>query len=184
MSESPLSSEASAGHRGSASACCARVSVIAIGVIPTVLRALGIPNRPVTGLSVGQRPVVDLHVEAASGRLCAELNEPGSGIRRNHIWTEFWTQRGDMPAGNGGWQAIDVLRRGGDGFDYALTPVTAVKADTPHLGRDARTIAAAVNCRTNVWLVDVKENVRLYKTLPYVLVQPFVNHAAATRAAS
>ena len=83
-------------------------------VTTTVCRALGLPCRSVTNYvsahDTNQSLTIDRFFSDTGDELTSK-DHPEYGndsIWNFHVWNDVWMARPDLPAGFGGWQAIDA----------------------------------------------------------------------------
>ena len=69
-------------------------------------RALGIPCRTITNLNSGHDSNGNLTIERVIDEFGAVIDE--EVVWNFHVWNDIWIARPDLPAGYGGWQAIDA----------------------------------------------------------------------------
>ena len=79
------------------------------GILTTILRSLGIPTRSVTNFASAHDTdgsmTIDKHVDE-DGEPVKEMDR--DSIWNYHVWNDCWMARPDLPAGYGGWQAVDA----------------------------------------------------------------------------
>ncbi|KAK8383906.1 hypothetical protein O3P69_015979 [Scylla paramamosain] len=130
-------------------------------LVTTVCRALGIPCRSVTNFVSAHDTNSSLTIDKFFDKQGEEIEggpdgENWDSIWNFHVWNDVWMARNDLPAGYGGWQAIDAtpqeesdhkmqcgptslvaIRRGDIGLNYDAPFVFAeVNADVMHWGED------------------------------------------------
>ena len=133
------------------------------GILTTVCRALGLPCRPVTCYSsahdTNKSMTVDRYYDQDGEELKGIDGAPGisDSIWNFHCWNDVWMARYDLPAGYGGWQAIDATpqERSDDMFQVGPTSVEAVRRGDVGLGYDTAFVFTEVNADV---LVFVKDN--------------------------
>jgi len=125
------------------------------GVLVTVCRALGIPCRSVTNFSSAHDTdgniTIDRHWDK-DGHPIEEWNS--DSVWNFHVWNEVWMARPDLPAGFGGWQAVDSTpqERSDGTFCCGPASVEAVKQGRVDLPYDGRFIFAEVNADRVNWI--------------------------------
>ena len=78
------------------------------GVLTTILRTLGIPARSVTNYAsahdTDSSMTIDKHFDI-DGEPVEWMDS--DSVWNFHVWNDCWMTRPDLPAGYGGWQAVD-----------------------------------------------------------------------------
>lgn len=111
----------------------------------TVLRALGIPSRSVSNFP-------SAHVAGDDMSLDFYFDENNKLIQGHdmewnfHVWTEAWMARPDLPAGYGGWQAVDSTPQILSGGIYRVGPypVKAIRENNTDLKHDGKYLSGSV----------------------------------------
>lgn len=125
------------------------------GVATTVLRALGIPSRPVTNYYSAHDTHSSLTVDQFyddNGEAIEKLNK--DSIWNFHVWNEAWMTRPDLEPGDySGWQAIDATPQEASDGIYRCGPasVKAIKRAEILKPYDGTFIFAEVNADQIYW---------------------------------
>ncbi|KAL1429117.1 hypothetical protein MTO96_016848 [Rhipicephalus appendiculatus] len=125
------------------------------GVATTVLRALGIPSRPVTNYYSAHDTHSSLTVDQFyddNGEAIEKLNK--DSIWNFHVWNEAWMTRPDLEPGDySGWQAIDATPQEASDGVYRCGPasVKAIKRAEILKPYDGTFIFAEVNADQIYW---------------------------------
>lgn len=125
------------------------------GVATTVLRALGIPSRPVTNYYSAHDTHSSLTVDQFyddNGEAVERLNR--DSIWNFHVWNEAWMTRPDLEPGDySGWQAIDATPQEASDGIYRCGPasVKAIKRAEILKPYDGTFIFAEVNADQIYW---------------------------------
>nr|WVH01982.1 protein-glutamine gamma-glutamyltransferase K-like isoform X1 [Halisarca dujardinii] len=122
------------------------------GTLTSVLRALGVPSRPVTNFLSAHDTDASRTVDYYYDRNHQELPNLCSDTTWNyHVWVEGWMERPDLKGGvYGGWQALDstpqepMIHSGGGMFTLGPAPLPAIK-DQRDLKYDAEFVVSEVN---------------------------------------
>ncbi|CAE1321058.1 TGM1 [Acanthosepion pharaonis] len=126
------------------------------GVMTTLLRALGIPTRPVTNYESAydkdNSMTIDFHFDE-EGHPVKHLND---AVWDFHVWNESWLKRTDLPAGYDGWQAHDATpQQNSESTKHCgPAPLKAIKEGQVYLLYDVSFIFAEVNGDRVYWLVS------------------------------
>ncbi|XP_014667660.1 PREDICTED: hemocyte protein-glutamine gamma-glutamyltransferase-like isoform X2 [Priapulus caudatus] len=125
------------------------------GVTTTVLRALGIPGRSVTNFASAHDTNCNITVDFHYSQDYSKLEDMNmDSIWNFHVWNESWMARPDLPAGNGGWQAIDATPQETSEGVFCAGPaaVSAIRKGEVGILYDAPFIFAEVNADIIHWL--------------------------------
>jgi len=124
------------------------------GVTTSIMRCLGIPARSVTNYDSAH----DADGNCTDDKYFDEdLNyledESYDSVWNFHVWNDVWMARPDLPAGMGGWQAIDATPQEQSGGIFRCGPasIQAIKEGNIMLGHDTRFVFAEVNADTVYW---------------------------------
>ncbi|KAF9803580.1 hypothetical protein SFRURICE_008735 [Spodoptera frugiperda] len=125
------------------------------GVVTTVCRALGIPSRVVSNLVSAHDANSTLTVDKYFSETMEELGydpsnaepEQTDSIWNYHVWNDVWMSRPDLPAGYGGWQAIDATPQETSRGMYQCgpAPLEAIKQGAIGMNYDVEFMLASVN---------------------------------------
>ncbi|XP_038074044.1 protein-glutamine gamma-glutamyltransferase K-like [Patiria miniata] len=136
------------------------------GVFTTVLRCLGIPARSVTNF----RSAHDTDNSLSIDRFYNENNKrleryESDSIWNFHVWNEAWMSRPELPAGYGGWQAVDATPQETSDGIYCAGPcsVNAIKQGHVYYPYDARFVFAEVNGDIVNWRVKRDRTTKVIK---------------------
>ncbi|XP_063626874.1 hemocyte protein-glutamine gamma-glutamyltransferase-like [Cydia splendana] len=132
------------------------------GVVTTVCRALGIPSRVVSNLvsahDANSSLTVDKYYTETMDDLGYDPNNPSGAdsIWNYHVWNDVWMARPDLPAGYGGWQAIDATPQELSGGQYQCgpAPLEAIKQGVLGLNYDVEFMLSSVNADLMRWRKD------------------------------
>ncbi|XP_060805522.1 hemocyte protein-glutamine gamma-glutamyltransferase [Amyelois transitella] len=132
------------------------------GVVTTVCRALGIPSRVVSNLvsahDANNSLTVDKYYTENMEELDFDPNNPvgADSIWNYHVWNDVWMARPDLPAGYGGWQAIDATPQETSSGVYQCGPASleAIKKGVLGLSYDVEFMLASVNADLMRWRTD------------------------------
>ncbi|WAR12502.1 TGMH-like protein, partial [Mya arenaria] len=126
------------------------------GVLTTVCRALGIPARTVTNFSSSHDSdgsiSIDKHFNT-DGEPLEEYN--CDSVWNFHVWNDVWMARPDLPAGYGGWQAIDATPQEASDGVYCMGPMSlrAIREGKVSLQYDGPFVFSEVNADEVYWVV-------------------------------
>nr|WVH01986.1 protein-glutamine gamma-glutamyltransferase K-like isoform X5 [Halisarca dujardinii] len=137
------------------------------GTLTSVLRALGIPARPITNFASAHDTEANRSIDFYFDEKDRQLEDMSAGsIWNYHVWVEGWMERPDLKGGvYGGWQALDAtpqeLSPHSDTYTLGPAPVGAIKE-----GKDTRYDTEFVISEVNA---DVKYFVRSKKDSSFKL---------------
>ncbi|KAL0820667.1 hypothetical protein ABMA28_006499 [Loxostege sticticalis] len=132
------------------------------GVVTTICRALGIPSRVVSNLvsahDANSSLTVDKYYTETMDELDFDPNNPtgADSIWNYHVWNDVWMARPDLPAGYGGWQAIDATPQETSSGMFQCGPASleAIKQGVIGVGYDVEFMLASVNADLMRWRKD------------------------------
>lgn len=133
------------------------------GVVTAVCRALGIPSRVVSNLvsahDANSTLTVDKYYTETMEELDFDPNNPAGSadsIWNYHVWNDVWMARPDLPAGYGGWQAIDATPQelSSGVYQCGPAPLEAIKQGVIGLNHDVEFMLASVNADLMRWRKD------------------------------
>lgn len=133
------------------------------GVVTTILRAIGIPTRPITtdfaGVDITRDILLDKCLDE-NGNVIKDGKFCGLDRRWNyHIWNEVWMQRKDIDSkyhSVRGWQVVDGTPAVVNDGQYKIgpAPVKAVKSGESNINYETDFVFAEVGAPVVAWLVD------------------------------
>ncbi|XP_077315315.1 protein-glutamine gamma-glutamyltransferase 6-like isoform X2 [Lithobates pipiens] len=123
------------------------------GVLCTVMRCLGIPNRVVTNFSSAHDTDENLSIDTIYDSDGNNLGGKDS-IWNFHVWNESWFTRPDIGSFYNGWQVLDATPQEKSSGVYRLGPtsVKAIKAGDVHLKYDGAFVFSEVNADEISWI--------------------------------
>ncbi|XP_073977845.1 hemocyte protein-glutamine gamma-glutamyltransferase-like [Rhodnius prolixus] len=124
-------------------------------VVCTVCRALGMPARVVTNLYSAHDTDSTLTIDKFFTE-DGDVDEAYDSVWNFHVWNDVWMARPDLPAGYGGWQAIDATPQeySEDVFQCGPASVVAIKKGEVGFQYDMPFILAEVNADLIDWQED------------------------------
>ncbi|KAM3921560.1 protein-glutamine gamma-glutamyltransferase E-like [Leptodactylus fuscus] len=131
------------------------------GVLCTVLRCLGIPNRVVTNFTSAHDSNGNLSIDSY-------FDSNGSSLEDNetywnfHVWNEAWFTRLDIGSFYNGWQVLDATpqERSEGVFQLGPTSVNAVKQGDVSQKYDGPFVFAEVNADLVDWIYNEEGSYR------------------------
>lgn len=136
------------------------------GVLTTILRTLGIPARSVTNFAsahdTDSSMTIDKHFDV-DGEPVEWMDS--DSVWNFHVWNDCWMTRPDLPAGYGGWQAVDSTpQETSEGiFQTGPASLNAIKQGHVYLPYDGRFVFAEINGDRMTW--EVSESPEGYQDL-------------------
>lgn len=134
------------------------------GVMCTVLRCLGIPNRPVTNFVSAHDAEGNLRVQEYYDISGTVLKKSRDSVWTYHVWNEAWFTRKDLGPFYNGWQVLDATAQERSEGVYCCGPasVNAVREGEVELAYDGLFVFAEVNADILTYICyddDVTEEV-------------------------
>ncbi|XP_070816990.1 protein-glutamine gamma-glutamyltransferase K-like [Chaetodon trifascialis] len=124
------------------------------GTLTTVVRCLGIPCRTVTNFSSAHDTDVSLTTDVYLDENLDPIdNLNADSIWNFHVWNDCWMARPDLPAGNGGWQAVDATPQETSQGTFRCGPASlaAIRNGQVFLKHDTPFVFAEVNSDKIYW---------------------------------
>lgn len=125
------------------------------GVTTTICRALGIPCRTVTNYVSAHDSDETMTIDHFYDKNGEKIDSRDS-IWNFHVWNDCWMARPDLPAGYGGWQAIDATPQETSEGVYRAGPSSLVAIRRGEIGYmfDTPFIFSEVNADVVNWQKD------------------------------
>lgn len=132
------------------------------GVVTSVCRAMGLPSRVISNLvsahDSNQTLTIDKYYDNELKELDFDPNNPmgEDSVWNFHVWNDVYMARPDLPAGFGGWQAIDATPQETSAGMYQCGPASleAIKQGVVGLNYDVPFLISSVNADFVKWQVD------------------------------
>jgi transglutaminase 1 len=130
------------------------------GTLTSVLRALGIPSRPITNFASAHDTDANRSIDFYLDNEYRTIDRLTSdSIWNYHVWVEGWMERPDLKGAYGGWQALDATPQEpspdtpGNVFTLGPAPISGIK-EGYNYKYDSEFVISEVNADAKYYLYN------------------------------